>query len=120
MTKKDIIFLLVPSAFLAAMSGLSLYWASALLPDPRHAQTTEKNIHELAQKAETGEFGPQPDRLVGVLSDSWRARDVLHESLGGFHAKVSKVLGYGVLVGVALQIYVIFRVKAGMRRRDAS
>ena len=116
MTKKGLIFLLAPSAFFAAMAGLSFYWAGALLPEPQREQATEKNIADLVQKAQNGEFGPKPDRLIGVVSTSWRTKDLLHESLGEFHAKTSRLWGCGILVGVALQVYVTLRFIAARSR----
>jgi len=119
MTKKDVAFLLVPSVLFAWMAALALIHASALQPDPQQAQKTQKNIDELVRKVQSGEFGPKAELLVGSVTNSWRARDVIHESVAGFHASLSRRVGYGVLFGVVAQIYVIFRVKAGLRKREA-
>ena len=116
MSKRDVLFLSMPSLLFVAMAALSLYYAGSLRPDPQRHQKTEKDIAELVQKAEKGEVST--DRLVKLLGDSWRKRDLLHETLAGFHSEVLKRCGYGVLGGVVLQFYVIFRVKAGLRKRD--
>jgi hypothetical protein len=102
------------------MAALAFFYASALQPDPEQAQKTQKNIDALVRKAQSGEFGPKADLLVGSVTNSWRGRDAIHESVAGFHASLSRRIGYGVLFGVLAQIYVIFRVKAGLRKRDAS
>jgi len=101
------------------MGALALFYASALQPDPQQAQKTQKNIDGLVRKAQSGEFGPKAELLVGSVTNSWRARDVIHESVAGFHASLSRLVGYGVLCGVVAQIYVVFRFKAGLRKRDA-
>jgi len=119
MKKSDVIALLVPSVLFTSMAALALFYAGALQPDPQQAQKTQKKIDGLVQKAQSGEFGPKAELLVGSVTNSWRARDVIHESVAGFHASLSRRVGYGVLFGVVAQIYVIFRVKAGSRKRDA-
>src|SRR5205809_8088462 len=118
MTKRDVIFLLVPSVLFTWMGAVALFYASALQPDPQQAQKTQKNIDGLVRKAQSGEFGPKAELLVDSVTNSWRARDVIHESVAGFHASLSRRVGYGVLFGVVAQIYVIFRVKAGCGKRD--
>jgi hypothetical protein len=117
MTKKDIIFLLAPSVLFTWMAVLALIYASALRPDPQRQQRTQKNIDELVRRAQNGEFGTE--KLVSGVSDAWRERDVLHETVAGFHASLSRRVGYGVLCGVVAQIYVVFRFKAGLRKRHA-
>ena len=119
MTKRDVIFLLAPSVLFTWMAALALIHASSLQPDPQRQQRTQKNIDELVRKAQNGEFGPNPEKLVSAVSDAWRARDVVHETVAGFHASLSRRVGYGLLCGVVAQIYVVFRFKAGLRKRDA-
>ena len=119
MTKREVIFLLAPSVLFVLMAASALIYASALRPEPQREQRTQKNIDELVRKAQNGEFGPNPEIIVNAVSDAWRARDVVHETVSGFHASLSRRVGYGVLCGVMVQIYVIFRVKAGLRKRDA-
>jgi hypothetical protein len=102
------------------MAALALFYASALQPDPQQQKKTQKNIDALVRKAQSGEFGPKADILVGSVTNSWHTRDVVHESVAGFHASLSRRVGFGVLFGVVAQIYVILRVKTGLRKRDAS
>ena len=118
MTKRDVIFLLVPSVLFTSIAALSLFYASALQPDPQQAQKTQKKIDALVQKAQSGEFGTNADLLLGSVTNSWHTRDVIHESVAGFHASLSKRVGFGVLFGVVAQIYVIFRVRAGLAKHD--
>ena len=73
----------------------------------------QKNIDVLVRKAQSGEFGPKAEKLVDSVTNAWRTRDVVHETVAGFHASLSRRLGYGVLFGVVIQIYVISRVKTG-------
>jgi hypothetical protein len=101
------------------MAALALFYASALQPDPQQAQKTQKNIDGLVQKAQSGEFGPKAELLVGAVTNSWHARDVIHENVAEFHASLSRRVGFGVLCGVVAQIYVIIRFQAALRKRDA-
>jgi hypothetical protein len=116
MTKKDILFLLVPSALFAAMAGLLLFYATAFFPDRNHEQRTQKRVDELVRKVQSGELGPKPDKLVEMLSRSWRREDGLQEDLTKFHAQISRYAGCGILLGIVAQMYAIFRVKAGLRK----
>ena len=118
MTKRDVVFLLVPSVLFTAMAAMALIYANALQPNPQQQEKTQRNIDALVRKAQSGEFGPKAEELVDSVINSWRTRDVVHETVAEFHASLSRRLGYGVLFGVAVQIYVIFRVKAGWRKQD--
>jgi len=108
MNKKCVLLLLLPSVFFVTMACLSLFYATALSPNPNSQQETQKNIDELAQKAGRGEI--PPDKLVELLKDSWSGRSVLHETLAKFHATTSRIMGFGILLGVVIQIYAILRV----------
>jgi hypothetical protein len=116
MTKKDVLFLLAPSILFVTVAAVSLVYATALSPSPREKQGTQRRIDRLVRDAQRGEFGPEPDKLVGMLSKSWRTSDDLQEVLGNGHAQFSELVGCGVLVGVMVQIYVIFRVKAAHKK----
>ncbi len=118
MTKKDILFLLIPSALFAAMAGLLLFYATAFFPDRNHEQRTQKRVDELVRKAQSGEMGTKSDKLVEMLTRSWRREDELQGDLTKFHAQISRYAGCGILLGIVVQIYVIFRVKAGLRKDD--
>jgi hypothetical protein len=85
---------------------------------PSALEKTEKNIDGLVRKAQSGKFGPKAEIVVGSVTNSWRARDVVQESGAGFHGSLSQCVGYGVLFGVAARIHVVFRVKAGCGKRD--
>ena len=119
MTKKDIVFLLVPSGLFVGMAFLAFIYADALLPDQKYHDTMQQKVRELVQKMQTGEAHPKPEDLVEALGNSYRREFDTQRALATAHAKTSRVLGWGVLAGVVLQFYVVFRVKAGLRKRDA-
>jgi len=116
MTKKDILFLLAPSILFVTVAAVSLFYANALSPSPSEKQGTQRRIDRLVRDAQRGEFSPKPDRLVNLLSNSWRASDDLHEVLARGHAQSSELVGCVVFFGVVAQIYVIFRVKAAYKK----
>jgi hypothetical protein len=118
MTKRDIIFLSLPSCLFVALAAITLYYANDFSPDPQDKQRIEKNIADVKERANKGEFGTGSDRLVDNLASSWHSRYHLHEALGAYHAKTAKMLGGGILIGVALQIYVIFRVRARLKKTN--
>ena len=119
MTKRDVIFLLLPSVLFTSMAALALFYASALQPDPQQQRKTQKNIDALVRKAQSGDDGSKAEKLLGSVTNSLRTRDVVHETVAEFHASLSRRVGFGVLFGVVAQIYVVFRVKAGLKKRDA-
>src|SRR5258708_175133 len=116
MTKKDILFLLAPSILFITVAGASLRYATAFSPSAREKQGTQRRIDQFVRDAQRGDFGPEADKLVRMLSNSWRTSDELHDVLGRGHAQLSDLVGCGVLVGVVVQIYVIFRVKAAHKK----
>jgi hypothetical protein len=116
MNKKDVTYLLLPSVFFILLARMTLTYAGYLLPDPRHNEILERNIAVLEKSAQNGEFGTNSDGVVKLLEDSWRRKDFVVTTIGNAHAVISRYVGWSLLIGVALQIWVIFRVRAGLRR----
>src|SRR4051812_31396453 len=100
MTKKDILFLLAPSILFIMVAAVSLRYATALSPSAREKQVTERRIDRLVRDAQHGDFGPEPDKLVRMLTNSWHTSYDLQEVLGRGHAHFSELVGCGILAGV--------------------
>lgn len=107
MMRRELLLLLVPSAIFLIVAAASFRSGSLLAPD---RAATKRNIEALQQKAHSGEFGPTPDRLVGLLRDSWYFRDELR----GYIAREQVIAGWGLLLGVMVQVYVVIRVRGRM------
>jgi len=110
MTKRDLFLLLLPTVIVVAVAVTSLHLARLLAP---HPERTQQTIDGLTQKAEHGDFGPSPDRLVGLVTDSWHGRDDLQATTTREYA----VIGSALFIAVALQVYIIFRVRGRMSNK---
>jgi hypothetical protein len=120
MTKKDVLFLLLPSALVCLVAGTILFDADAFVLTDRDRQQTQQRIDEQVRKVESGETPLTRENLVKAMGSSYlRAQDV-QENLAQFYSKMGRRSAYLLLFGVAAQFYVVFRVKAGLRKRDAS
>jgi hypothetical protein len=115
MSKRDIIFLLMPSVFLSAIAAISLFYASNLLLKHTPPEEADKRVDELVRRTQAGEFGPDGVGLIDLLKDEWHRADVLHEGFAKSHTVSSRCIGYGILVGVAAQIYIIFRINRRLK-----
>src|SRR6266705_2389156 len=116
MSTRDIVFLLTPSLLFAGMAGLSLFYAAEMFPNRQHEQWMQQKDDELVHKIQTGELSPKPEELAVKLRDQRHSRSVIEESLAREHFVQSRFLAFGILYGIALQIYVVFRVKARMSK----
>ncbi len=119
MTKKDLIFLLIPSAFLCWAAGTLLFHADAFVMTDQDRHGIQQRIDEQVRKVKSGETPVTPENLVKAMSSSYlRAQDI-QETVAGFYSQMARRCACAVLFGVAAQFYIVFRVKAGLRRRGA-
>src|SRR5262249_17047985 len=119
MTKKDVIFLLIPSAFLCWAAGTLLFHADAFVMTDQDRQGIQQRIDEQVRKVKSGETATTPENLAKAVGSSYlRARDI-QETMAGFYSQMARRCAYAVLFGVAAQFYVVFRIKADLRKRDA-
>jgi hypothetical protein len=109
MTRKEILFLLLPSAFLVLISGLAFSGANAFSFSPRIEQRRQKDFEKFIASVESGAVELTKEKSVKLLRDS---RNVEEAMVAG-HASTSRTLGAAILVGVIVQVYVVFRVRAG-------
>ena len=114
MTKKEILFLLLPSAFLVFISGLAFSGANAFSFSPRIEQRRQQDFEKFMAKVESGVVELTKEKSVKLLRDS---RNVEEAMVAG-HTSTSRMLGAAILVGVILQVYVVFRVRAGRAKAE--
>jgi hypothetical protein len=110
MIRKELLLLLLPTLLFVFIAGESFFLATRFSPNERF---TQKVIDKLIREARSGDYGPNPDILVARLKNAWQSEDCLMANF----ARVNSVTGWGLVSGVVLQVYVIFRVKASMRKR---
>src|SRR5258706_2523521 len=110
MTKRELFLLLLPSVIFMTVAFDSFRSARTIAPDE---QFTHRMIDKLTGEAKSGDYGPNPDLLVERLSDSWRSRDVIRAD----QAKLHTLQGWGIVAGIVIQWYVIFRMKSKSRSR---
>jgi len=112
MTKRDVIFLLLPGAFLLFIAVLALSSARAFSFSPRIEQRRQQDFERFVAKVQSGEVQPTKDKWIELLRGSRQVAAVMENG----HALFAKLLAAGILAGVLIQTYVIFRVKAGFRK----
>ena len=118
MTKKDVLFLLLPSALTCWAAATLLFYADAFVLTAHDRQQIQQNIDEQVRKVESGETPLTRENLVKAMGSSYlRAQDV-QEDLAEFYSKMARRSAYLLLFGVAAQFYVVFRFKTGFRKRD--
>jgi hypothetical protein len=119
MTKKDVLFLLLPSILICVAAGTLLFDADAFILTDHDRQQIQQRIDEQVRKVESGETPLTHENLVKAMGSSYlRARDV-QENLAEFYSKIARRSAYLLLFGVAAQFYVVFRFKNGFRKHDA-
>lgn len=119
MTKKDVLFLLLPSALVCLVAGTMLFDAGAFVVTEHDRQQTQQRIDEQVRKVESGETPLTRENLVKAMGSSYlRAQDV-QENLSEFYSKMGRRSAYLLFFGAAAQFYVVFRLKAGLKKRDA-
>ena len=114
MTKKEILFLLLPSAFLVLISGLAFSGANAFSFSPRIEQRRQQDFEKFVAKVESGAVELTKEKSVKLLRDS---RNVEEAMVAG-HASASRIFGGAILISVILQVYVVFRVRAGRAKAE--
>jgi hypothetical protein len=110
MTKKQFILLLLPSVLFVQMGVLMLM----LSRTPKIPPTSQTAFEDIVRKVNQGELST--NKIVHLLSSSRTASIVNDERLSEI-SLVFRVFGWGALVTVVLQVYLILRI--GYRRRDA-
>src|SRR5215472_13596798 len=112
MSKRAILLLLLPSVIFLIVAGESFRFARLITP---REQITRKAIDKLAGEARRGDYGPSPDQLVERLSDSW----IAHDAVQSDDARMCLITGWAILFGVAVQVYLVLRLRFVFKEHDA-
>jgi hypothetical protein len=110
MTKRDFLVLL-PSAFLILIACLALSSSGALSFSPQIELRRGQDFEKLVAKIQSEEVQPTKDKWIEMLRSS---RNVELAAERG-HVVLTRYLACGILIGVVLQAYVLFRVRSGRR-----
>jgi flagellar biosynthesis regulator FlaF len=116
MTKKDTLFLLLPSAFLILIAVLALSCAPAFSFVPRIEQRRRQNFERFVAMVQSGELQPTKEKWIELLRGSREVGAEVATDLEKGNATLMRMLAAAILLGVLIQAYVIFRVKAGLRK----
>jgi hypothetical protein len=108
MSKRDILFLTLPSIVLIVIGATALALAGDLL---KGRQDDERVV----QKLRTGGVDLKPENVMEMLINS-RSREL---ELAGNCATFLRLIGGCAFAGAVLQVYVLFRVRAGCKKVDA-
>lgn len=103
--------LLLPSVMFLLTAGWSFHYAKHFAPDEKFTQSA---IDKLTREAQNGVYGPSPDLLVKKMSDSFHAYDGFRSEIAGSFA----IIGWGALFGVAVQVYVVWRLRFVSKKHD--
>jgi len=112
MNKKTILVLLMPSVFFLTLAIFALVSATEMFPNRLYTQWVQYQSKEIVREVQNGQFRATPQKLAGMLGDSYHEQYKMQLSLAKTHNVQSKVIGFGLLVGVALQIFVIYKIRS--------
>ena len=111
MTKRDFLLLFLPSAFFILIAGLALSSSGALSFSPAIEQRRQQNFEKFVAKIQSGEVQLTKEKCIDLLRDYKN----LELAMAKGHVVLTRFLAGGILVGVVLQAYMLFRVRPGRR-----
>jgi hypothetical protein len=112
MTKNDLLWLLMPSILLVLIAALALSCSGALSFSPQIEQQRQQDFEKLISKVQSGAVQPTKDQWIALLRDSKKVE--LATEAG--QVVLTRFLSGGILVGVALQALITFRIRAAHRK----
>ena len=118
MTKKEILGLLAPSIVFLWVTAYLFLYADFDTPGEKDQLRAmqQKKVAEMVRKIESGEY---PQKLEVILAAVYHQEHDIQDIESKYHADKSRQAGWVVLFGIAAQVYVVFRVKAGRNRATA-
>lgn len=119
MTRKDLLFLLLPSVLVCLAAGTLLFDANAFVLTDHDRQQIRQRIDEQVRKVDSGETPLTRENLAKAMGSSYLRAQDLQEDLAEFYSKMARRSAYLLLFAVAAQFYVVFRFQAGFRKNDA-
>src|SRR6266481_7110244 len=118
MTKKEILGLLAPSIVFLWVAAYLFLYADFYSPGEKDQLRAmqQKKVAEMVRKIQSGEY---PQKLEVILAAVYHQEHDIQDIESKFHADKARQLGWAVLLGIAAQFYVVFRVKAGRKNATA-
>lgn len=111
MTKRDFLFLLLPSAFFLLTAALALSSTGALSFSPTIEQRRQQNFEKFLARVQSGEVQPSKDKWIELLRDSRNLELAMERG----HIVLTRYLACSIFVGVILQAFMLFRVRPGKK-----
>jgi len=108
MRKKHVLLFLVPGSLFVILAVVTLIGAAVISLDPKDRDTRRK-LDDLVRKVQSGELHATQDTLVQMVRDSRDLQDEGRQTMARFLG----ILGFASLCGAVLQVYLVFRLKAG-------
>jgi len=118
MTKKEILGLLAPSIVFLWVTAYLFLYADFDTPEENHQLRAmqQQKVAEMVRKIESGEY---PQKLEVILAAVYHQEHDIQDIESKFQADKSRRLGWAVLFGIAVQFFVVFRIKAGRKNATA-
>ena len=118
MTKKEILGLLAPSIVFLWVTAYFFLYANFYSPGEKDQlrAVQQQKVAEMVRKIESGEY---PQKLEVILAAVYHQEHDIQDIESKFHVDKARRMGWYLLVGIAAQFYVVFRVKAGRNRATA-
>jgi len=118
MTKKEILGLLAPSIVFLWVAAYLFLYADFDTPEEKH-QLRAMHQQKVAEMAQRIKSEKSPPSLEEILAAVYHQEHDIQDIESKFHADKARQLGWAVLFGIAVQFYVVFRVKAGRKNATA-
>lgn len=118
MTKREIFGLLAPCIVYVWVTTDLFRYADFDSPEEKRQLRAlqQQKVAEMVRKIKSA---PSPPKLEEILAAVYRQEHEIQDTESQFHADKSRRMGWYMLVGIASQFYVVFRVKAGRNRASA-
>ena len=115
MTKKDVVFLLLPCALFLAIGVLALRFSSLLVSpsDARFQHSSQRNFEQVIEKVRSGEV--DREKTIELLRSSREVSEAQELARDGT-SRLLRWLGWSVVIGTALQVYIVVRISG--KKRD--
>ena len=118
MTKKEILFLLAPVIPFLCVAIVLFFYADFDAPGEKD-QLRAMHQQKVAEMVQRIKSQKSPPSLEEILAAVYHQEHDIQDIESKYHADKSRQAGWAVLFGIAAQVYVVFRVKAGRKNATA-
>ena len=117
MTKKEILFLLSPVIMFLWVAAYLFCYAELFSRDTTR-QLRMKQPEHIAKMVQTIPNEESRTQAEKILVATYHQQNDIYDTLADYHADKSRRLGWGIVMGIACQFYVVFRFKAKKRKEN--